>query len=66
MQAAGALDVIETLGEAIARDGAIIYGPTGPKAHPAIKDQIAARAFLVRAFDRCIAVRTACVVVAQP
>ena len=44
--------MIETLGEAIARDGAIIYGPTGPKAHPAIKDQIAARAFLVRTLER--------------
>jgi hypothetical protein len=36
-QAAGALDLIEALGEAIARDGAIVYGRAGPKAHPAVK-----------------------------
>jgi hypothetical protein len=53
VQAAGALDLIETLGEAIARDGAIVYGRTGvPKAHPAVKDQIAARAFLVRTLEK--------------
>jgi hypothetical protein len=51
-QAAGALDLIELLGEAIARDGAIISGPAGPKANPAVKDQIAARAFLVRTLER--------------
>jgi hypothetical protein len=38
-QACGALDLVEALGEAIARDGAIVYGRTGPKAHPAIKDR---------------------------
>jgi hypothetical protein len=51
-QAAGALDLIEALGEAIARDGAIVYGRAGPKAHPAVKDQIAARAFLVRTLEK--------------
>src|SRR6266851_2603717 len=51
-QACGALDLVEALGEAIARDGAIVYGRTGPKAHPAVKDQIAARAFLVRTLER--------------
>ncbi len=45
-QACGALDLVETLGEAIARDGAIVYTTRGvPRAHPAVKDQIAARAF---------------------
>jgi hypothetical protein len=51
-QAAGALDLVEGLGEAIARDGAIVYGRTGPRAHPAVKDQIAARAFLVRTLEK--------------
>jgi hypothetical protein len=51
-QACGALDVVEALGEAIARDGAIIYGRAGPKAHPAVKDQIAARAFVVRTLEK--------------
>ena len=51
-QACGALDLIEGLGEAIARDGAIVYGRAGPKAHPAVKDQIAARAFLVRTLEK--------------
>ena len=31
-----------TLGEAIARDGAVVYGRAGPRSHPAIKDQTAA------------------------
>jgi hypothetical protein len=47
-QACGALDLVEALGEAIARDGAIVYGRAGPKVHPGVKDQTAARAFLVR------------------
>jgi hypothetical protein len=51
-QAAGALDVIEALGEAITRDGAIVYGRAGPRAHPAVKDQVAARAFLVRTLEK--------------
>jgi hypothetical protein len=51
-QACGLLDLVEGLGEGIARDGAIVYGPTGPKAHPAVKDQIAARALLVRVLEK--------------
>src|SRR5260370_19004372 len=51
-QACGALDLIEALGEAIARDGAIVYGRAGPKAHPAVKDQLGARAFLVRTLEK--------------
>jgi hypothetical protein len=51
-QACGALDLVEALGEAIARDGAIVYSRAGPKAHPAVKDQIAARAFIVRTLER--------------
>lgn len=51
-QACGALDVVEALGAAIAADGAIVYGRAGPKAHPAVKDQIAARAFVVRTLEK--------------
>jgi hypothetical protein len=51
-QACGALDLVEALGKAIERDGAIVYGRAGPKAHPAVKDQIAARAFVVRTLER--------------
>ena len=51
-QACGALDLVEALGEAIARDGPVIYARSGPKAHPAVKDQIAARAFLVRTLEK--------------
>jgi hypothetical protein len=51
-QACGALDVVEALGEAIVRDGTVVYSRAGPKAHPAVKDQIAARAFLVRTLEK--------------
>jgi hypothetical protein len=51
-QACGALDLVEALGEAIERDGPIVYGRAGPKAHPAVKDQIAGRAFVVRTLER--------------
>ena len=51
-QACGALDVVEALAEAIERDGPILYGRAGPKAHPAVKDQIAGRAFVVRTLER--------------
>jgi hypothetical protein len=51
-QACGALDLIEGLAEAIARDGPVIYGRAGPRAHPAVKDQIGARAFVVRTLEK--------------
>lgn len=51
-QACATLDLVEALGEAITRDGAIIYGRAGPKAHPGVKDQIAGRAFIVRTLER--------------
>jgi hypothetical protein len=51
-QACGALDLVEALGEAIARDGAVVYSRAGPKGHPAVKDQIAARAFVVRTLEK--------------
>ena len=51
-QACSALDLVESIGEAVARDGAVVHGRTGPKAHPLIRDQLAARAFLVRTLER--------------
>ena len=51
-QACGALDLVETLGEAIARDGVVVYNRLGPRAHPALKDQLVARAFVVRTLER--------------
>jgi hypothetical protein len=51
-QVCGAVDVIESLGEAIERDGAIVYGRAGPKTHPGIKDQTALRALVCRGLER--------------
>jgi len=51
-QACGAVDLIEALGEAIAQDGPVIRSRAGPKSHPAIKDQISARAFVVRTLEK--------------
>jgi hypothetical protein len=52
-QACATLDRAESLAEAIARDGAIVYARAGaPKAHPACKDELACRAFIVRTLER--------------
>ena len=51
-QACAAVDLIEALGAAIARDGAVVYGRSGPKVHPAVKEQISARALAVRTLQR--------------
>ena len=40
-QACGALDLVEALGEAIAKDGVIVRTPSGLRANPAIKEQTA-------------------------
>jgi len=41
------------LAEAIARDGAVVYSRTGvPKSHPAVKDELAARALVIRTLER--------------
>jgi hypothetical protein len=40
------------LGEAIARDGAVIYVPGTPRSHPAIKDQLTARALACRLLEK--------------
>jgi hypothetical protein len=52
-QACAAEDRAEALAEAIARDGAIVYGRgMVPRAHPAVKDELACRAFIVRSLER--------------
>jgi len=52
-QACASLDTAESLGEAIARDGHVIYSRAGvPRPHPAIKDQLACRSFTVKTLER--------------
>src|SRR5262249_52316696 len=48
-EACAARDRAESLAEAIARDGAVVYSRAGvPKSHPAVKDELAARALVIR------------------
>ena len=47
-QACQALDRAEGLADRIAEDGDIIRTPTGIKAHPGIREELAARGFVVR------------------
>jgi hypothetical protein len=52
-QACSGLDRAEQLAEAVKADGAIIYSRTGvPRSHPAVKDELALRAFIVRTLER--------------
>jgi hypothetical protein len=52
-QACAALDRAETLAEAIARDGAVVHTRAGaPRSHPGVKDELSARAFVVRTLER--------------
>jgi len=51
-QACAALDRAEALAAAIAEDGAVIRTPSGPKSHPACKDELACRAFVARTLER--------------
>jgi hypothetical protein len=50
--AAQALDRAEALSERIAQDGEVTYTKGGPKAHPAIRDETACRAFVVRTLQK--------------
>ena len=53
VQACAAEDTAENLAEAIARDGHVIHSRTGvPRTHPAVKDELACRAFVVRTLER--------------
>src|SRR5262245_52251494 len=52
-EACQALDRAEGLAEAIARDGEVIHTRTGvPKSHPAVKDELACRSFVVKTLER--------------
>ena len=51
-QACAAVDRIEELDERIAGDGSVIYVKGGPRMHPAIKEQLALRAFVCRTLQR--------------
>ena len=52
-QCCAACDRAEGLAEAIARDGPVVYSRTGvPRSHPAAKDELACRAFVVRTLER--------------
>jgi Phage terminase, small subunit len=52
-QACSALDRCEALAQEIARDGAVIRTRTGTvKAHPACRDELAARQFVCRTLER--------------
>lgn len=48
-QACAAADTAEELSALIAADGARFLTKQGPKAHPCLKDRLAARAFVVKA-----------------
>jgi hypothetical protein len=51
-QACAGLDRAEQLASQIATDGLVIRTKTGLKAHPAMRDELAARAFVVRTLER--------------
>jgi hypothetical protein len=51
--ACSTLDRAEELSAIIADDGAVIRSDSGvPRAHPAVKDELACRAFVVRTLER--------------
>jgi hypothetical protein len=50
--AAQGLDRAEALAAEVAADGMTVRGRAGPKAHPAIKEELAARSFVVRTLGR--------------
>ena len=51
-QACSALDRAESLAERIEVDGEIVHGRQGPRPHPALKPEMAARTFIVRTLER--------------
>jgi hypothetical protein len=51
-QAAAALDRAEALAEQIDRDGEIVHGRQGPRPHPGLQAELAARSFIVRTLER--------------
>jgi hypothetical protein len=51
-QICAAVDRIEALAERISADGEVVNTRTGPKAHPALRDELAGRAFVARSLER--------------
>ena len=51
-QACAAVDRAEALAACVEHDGVMIYAKHGPKAHPALKEELAARAFICRTLQR--------------
>jgi hypothetical protein len=51
-QACQALDRAEGLAARIAEDGEIVRGASGIKVHPAIREELAARSFVVRTLQK--------------
>jgi hypothetical protein len=51
-QACSSLDRAEALAARIDEDGVIIRTRTGPKSHPAIRDELACRGFIVRTLHK--------------
>ena len=51
-QACAAADRVEALAERISADGEVVNTRAGPKAHPALRDELAGRAFIVRTLER--------------
>jgi len=51
-QICAAQDRVEALREAIDRDGETVHTRNGPRAHPALRDELHGRAFICRALER--------------
>lgn len=51
-QCCAAQDRVEALAARISTDGEVVNTRAGPKAHPALRDELAGRAFIVRTLER--------------
>ena len=52
LQSCAAADRAAECAELVARDGLTVRSPTGPKDHPLLKHELAARAFVVRSLHK--------------
>jgi hypothetical protein len=52
MQICLAVDRLEALASRITRDGEVVETSRGPRAHPALRDELQTRAFVVRSLQR--------------
>src|SRR5262245_59099071 len=52
LQLCSASDRVAMLAECMDRDGAVVYTKSGPKTHPALKEELALRAFICRTLQR--------------